>query len=118
MELIVIPPAPATRVVVPERVPPLPARSRENVVLPPSILIETQRSIEERAPIDWAREIARAASHQVDAVERERRRARGFTPEAQSREPEIRVAPAPEFGWSGTAQRIEALPEGGVLINV
>ena len=118
MTLIVIPPVAAPRAVVPERVTPVPARSRENVVIPPAIPAETPLPIEERAPIDWAREAARAASHQVDAVELERRRARGFTPEAQSREPEIPVLPAPEFGWSRTAQRVEALAEGGVLIHV
>jgi hypothetical protein len=118
MTLIVIPPVAAPRVVVPERVTPVPARSRENVVLPPAIPTETTPPIEERAPIDWAREAALGASHQVVAVELERRRARGFTPEAQSREPEILVLPAPEFGWSRTAQRVEALPEGGILIRL
>jgi hypothetical protein len=118
MTLIVIPPVAASRVVVPERVTPVPARSRENVASPPAIPAETTTPIKERAPIDWAREAALAARHQVDAVEFERRRARGFTPEAQGREPETLVPPAPEFGWSRTAQRVEALPEGGILIHV
>jgi hypothetical protein len=117
MTLIVVPPVAAPRVVVNERVAPVPS-SRENVVLPPAIPTETMPPIEEPAPIDWAREAELAASHQVDAVELERRRARGFTPQAQSREPEILAPPTPEFGWSHHAQRVEALPEGGILIHL
>lgn len=117
MTLIVIPPVATPRVVVHEHVTPVP-RSRENVILPPAIPTETMPPIEERPRIDWTREAALAARHQVDAIELERRRARGFTPEAQSREPEILAPPTPEFGWSHNAQRVEALPEGGILIHV
>jgi hypothetical protein len=28
------------------------------------------------------------------------------------------VPPAQEFGWSKTAQRVEALPDGGILIRL
>jgi hypothetical protein len=118
MTLIVIPPVAAPRVVVPEDVTPTPARSIESVASPPAIPAETTTPSEERAPIDWAREAALAARHQVDAIELERRRTRGFTPKAQGREPETPVSPAPEFGWARTAQRVEALPEGGILIHV
>lgn len=118
MTLIVIPPVAVPRVIVPERVISVPARSRESADSPPVIPAETTTPIEERAPIDWASEAALAARHRADAVELERRRARGFTPEAQGREPETQVPPAPEFGWSRTAQRVETLPEGGILIHV
>jgi hypothetical protein len=118
MTLIVIPPVAAPRVLVPEHVIPVPARSRGNVVVPPAIPAEATPPIDERAPIDWAREAALATSHRVDTVELERHRARGFTPQAQRREPEILVQPAPEFGWARTAQRVEVLPEGGIVFHV
>jgi hypothetical protein len=119
MTLIVLPPAASPRVVVPERTTPVPARARESGAAPSAIPTETTPPIEERAPIDWTREAELAANHQVDAVEIERRRARGFTPGAQSREPEVARTPAPDFAWSKAAtQPIEQLPEGGTLIRL
>lgn len=77
----------------------------------PSPLIEPEQ-------IDFAREAELATQRAVAAIELERRRARGFTPREQNREPEVARTPAPEFGWSSTAQRVEALPEGGILVRL
>jgi hypothetical protein len=118
LTLIVIPPLAPPREVVPERTIPSPVRPRLHEVRAPAIPRDTTPAPEQRAPIDWSHEAEFAVARGVDAIELERRRARGFTPEVQSREPEILALPAPEFDWSRTAQRVEALPEGGILIRL
>jgi hypothetical protein len=119
MTLIVIPPAdPPRGVVVPQRLTPAPALSRSNVVSPPVTPADITPVPDERAPIDWARAAELAARHQVEVIELERRRARGFTPGVQ-REPELTPSPVPQFGWSRAAtQPVEALPDGGTLIRL
>jgi hypothetical protein len=118
LTLIVIPPPAPPREVVPERTTPSPVRPRVHEVPAPATPRDTIPVPEQRAPIDWSREAELAVARGVDAIELERRRARGFTPEVQGREPEILVPPAAEFGWSRTAKRVEALPEGGILIRL
>jgi hypothetical protein len=118
LTLIVIPPLAPPREVVQERTTPSPERPRFHGVPAPAIPRDTTPAPEQRPPIDWSHEAELAVARGVGAIELERRRARGFTPEVQSREPEILVLPAPEFDWSRTAQRVEALPEGGILIRL
>jgi hypothetical protein len=119
MRLIAVLPAAAPGSVAPERLMPTPAPSSMDAVLPPVMPSDITPAPEERAPIDWARAAELAARRQVDAIELERRRARGFTPGAQNHEQEFVPAPAPAFGWSLAAtQPIEALPDGGLLIRL
>ncbi len=118
LTLIIVPPRAqsSTPTSTPERAPQATAlapTSPTPITLPPvpSPLVEPKQ-------IDFAREAELATQRAVAAIELERRRARGFTPLEQNREPEVARTPTPEFGWSSTAQRIEALPEGGLLIRL
>lgn len=117
MTVVAIPPVTQAPLVVSERVTRAIVPSRE-ISSPPTMPAESAATITEGAPIDFAQEAALAAQRGADAIELERRRARGFAQREQNREPEIVRTAQPEFGWSKTAQRVEVLPEGGVLIRL
>jgi hypothetical protein len=64
---------------------------------------------------DWRREAEIAATHQLEAGERDRQ---GPSPLASHAFPEA-PSPAPKFQWDYAAtHRVEGLPEGGFLINI
>jgi hypothetical protein len=118
LTLIVIPPLAPPREVLPDRTASSPPPPRIYEAPSSATPLDTKPAPEQRTPIDWSHEAELAVARGVDTIELERRRARGFTPDVQNREPEITAPSAPEFGWSSTAQRVEALPEGGVLIRL
>lgn len=118
MTLIIVPPrthlptAASTTELAPQATPLAPIGAKP--ITPPqapSPLIEAEQ-------FDFAQEAELATQRAVAAIELERRRARGFTLREQNREAEATRTPAPEFGWSSTVQRVEALPEGGILIRL
>jgi hypothetical protein len=74
MTLVVVPPVTQPPVVVSGRATPPTMRSREIVILPPTMPAEGAAPAREPAPIHFAREAALAAQHGAAAIELERRR--------------------------------------------
>src|ERR1700730_4293174 len=65
-------------------------------------------------PIDWANELSRSARDAASAEAAQKPRGFGF-PHAPSAHPDQR----PQFGWDYAAtHRVEALPEGGLIIHL
>jgi hypothetical protein len=105
MTLVQLPPVTQPPAVVSERATRPAMPSSEIWTPPPTLSTESTPAGMEGVPIDFAHEAKLAARRAADAIELEH-------------EPETVRKPPPEFGWSKTAQRVEALPEGGVLIRL
>ena len=102
------------------------ASSPEHPVSPPSADTATtpRPSVIDTTSIDWSQAAELAAARQIDLLEDERRRARGFMPRAENsitpgQEAHATPPKSPEFGWSrAQTQRIEPLPQGGTLLRI
>lgn len=76
--------------------------------------VESEDVTRPSAP-DWRQEAVIAATHQLEAGERDRERPAPLAPHAFPEAP----APAPKFQWDYAAtHRVEGLSEGGFLINI